>query len=1154
MAILVCGAPRGRWSVFAQDAAAPPTATPEGGPISIQEVKPSGFYLRNEKGELVYVPDFSYEQFEQLLKVQRNLAQPQRPAFILRAMDITGRAVGSHVELDVAFTLEGRQLEGVAEGTWFRVPLRLDGTFLRGEPVFSGAGQHFVTYEGPQEGYVCWLQAGTGELKQVTLPLLAAIEKMGGESRVALTAPTPLASTMTLRIAEVSAEGAVRDLPGDTSRPLAFEVTPEGDGQFSARGIRGNVVVTWHASDGSGAPSDVRLDVSGTVLVTADELLQEVRSEGRFVVRGLGGPVDRFEVRLPVGMRLRDASGPGYQIRPVAAQEDTLDKGQLVEVRLDRPALGEATVTVSAELPPSQDDPTWPLTVARLVDKSVEFEPARFEFSGAIRHRGYIDFVLNGDWALQWVEDVDFPRVDPGAFAPGAAAVSARFRYYHQRGALRVSIRQKATRIRVEPKYDLHVDARHLRLQASLLCETSGSRAGPLAIRLPGWTVELVQFADGNGTVPVDLAENNPLIVPIPVEAQAAGRFVVRVEARQDLTAGVVSGTSPLRATIPMVEAANPSRVNLVVSPATVSVFPAHNVLLTPLPAQIQALAPLAAPASAGASVSDASPLISAAGASGSEMVLRYRDRGAVEQGVFVADFKIQPQSISVTATATAAMDRFACDVEQRLAYTVLHESVDTLALSVPAELISEQVVQARILCEDQPLVPMIQETSTADRVAVLVRLPRPWLGALELRILHPRRPMPELSSDQATRLVVPLILPSTRLVRHTSVLSNTLAVSHNRQLSVESVDRRWIVEDAESVGGQLMLSGSADTGQAELRVVGQRVDWGAGSVAYQVWVQTWLAANQRRDRVAFRVRTSEDQVRVRLPLDGGSLPQAIRVAVDQREATFLGPDPQGVLTCPLPGTVGNDATEERNGVTEHVVEVWYTLTEPTIRSGRRHWLAPTIDAIDQVDRAYWHLIVPRGEVVIVGDRAMTAEWLWHWSGLGWRRGLLREQADLEQWIGASSQELIPATANQYVFTAFGLPERLEVTTASRSMLVLVLSGVVLAVGGMLMYVPVLRHPAGLLGLGVVVVALGTAFPEPAILLAQAAVAGLALAFLGRIIHMRLWQNAQPGAGRYPLTDSKLMEIRYPRADGSSRAQAGSVPVTAQASQSDLEP
>ena len=54
----------------------------------MQEVQPRGFYLRNERGDLVYVPDYPYEQFEQLLKIQRNLANPQRPAFVMRDMAI----------------------------------------------------------------------------------------------------------------------------------------------------------------------------------------------------------------------------------------------------------------------------------------------------------------------------------------------------------------------------------------------------------------------------------------------------------------------------------------------------------------------------------------------------------------------------------------------------------------------------------------------------------------------------------------------------------------------------------------------------------------------------------------------------------------------------------------------------------------------------------------------------------------------------------------------------------------------------------------------------------------------------------------------------------------------------------------------------------
>ena len=713
------------------------------GPLSVEEVTPRGLYLRNEKGELVYVPDVPYEQFERLLRIERNLAQPRRPAFAMKAMDILARVVEGRVELDVEFTLEGRAPDAMEAGGWIRVPLRFDRAYLRAEPEFVGPGNPFVAYDGEKDGYVCWLQVSAGETHKISLPLSAALDRVGDETRLTFTAPAPLASTLTLRVPESRSEGTVRDGADGTGRPLTFEVTPEGAGQFFTRGIRGDVTLAWRTADAAWERPEVRLDVSGTVLVTADEMLQEVRSEGRFVVRGLGGPIDRFQVRLPPGMRLRDSSGPGYQVRPAAVADEVGGKRQVVEVRLDRPTLGDATVHLSTELPPDPDDPEWPLTVSRLVDKSEEFEPGRFEFLGAVRHRGYIDFVINGDWALQWVEDVDFPRVDADSPAPGTAAVSARFRYHSQRGSLHVSIRQKATRISVEPKYDVYVDARHVRLVANFQCKTSGSRAGPLAVRMPGWTVEIARFAEGNGAPPIDVADTNPLVVPIPVEAQAAGRFALRLEARQDLTAGVISGTAPLRSVMPLVEPANPSRVNLVVSPATVTVYPARNVLLTPLPQQIQALAPLFTPAVTDPGIAEPGSAVPTGRAGGEQPALRYRDRGASEQGVFVADFRIQPQSLSVTASGTATIDRHQLDLEQRLAYSVLHEPVETLALSVPAALVSSQGIDARILFEDQPLLPVIQDNGENDRVKVLVRLPRPVLGMMELRINHTRRRCP---------------------------------------------------------------------------------------------------------------------------------------------------------------------------------------------------------------------------------------------------------------------------------------------------------------------------------------------------------------------------------------------------------------------------
>ncbi len=93
------------------------------------------FYLRNEKGELVYVPDISYEQFEQMLKIQRNLANPQRPAFVMADMAMDASVVGNRLELDVEFTLQGQVPGGGGEGN-----LVSRAAALRQRRLAEGAG------------------------------------------------------------------------------------------------------------------------------------------------------------------------------------------------------------------------------------------------------------------------------------------------------------------------------------------------------------------------------------------------------------------------------------------------------------------------------------------------------------------------------------------------------------------------------------------------------------------------------------------------------------------------------------------------------------------------------------------------------------------------------------------------------------------------------------------------------------------------------------------------------------------------------------------------------------------------------------------------------------------------------------------------------
>jgi hypothetical protein len=1126
-------------------AQAPPTPPAE-------EVQPRGMYLRNEKGELVYVPDVSYEQFERLLKIERNLVNPQRPAVVITNLEIDATASESRVAADVTVQLEGRGAEGGDANDWFQVPLRLGDTFLVSPPTFDGPGEHFLTFDGPDNGYVCWLQRGSGSaLHTVKLALAIPVERVGNETRLALSLPAPLASRLALKVPEEAAEGTVRDGAGAAGRPLTFETTPEGQGQFVVRGVRGDVAFTWHAQQAVEQRAEVRLDVLGAVRLTADERLQEVRSEGTFVVRGVGCVVDTFQVRLPPGLRFRESPEPGYEVRLLPAEGNAGASGQLVEVRLDRPMAGEVSIRLLAEVPAAGEDTAWPLNVTQLVEQSTEFEPARFEFLGAIRHRGQVDVIVQGDWSLEDREDPDLPRVDPGPVVAAPQATVARYRYYNQQRPLRFTIRQKATRIAVEPTYDVFIDAHQARLRARLVCRTSGSRAAPLAIRLPFWVAEVVRFVDVEGVAPLNLGETNPLVVPIPLEAQSAKKFTLEIEARQDLTASVVTGTGPLRVVLPLLEATNPSRANVVVSPATVTMIAADNILLTPRPQQLKALAPLfGSPAGvlpdADGAAAERAPDAKESDAwdQASGVRYRYRDRGSTEQAVFVGDIKIQPQMITARVTTAVTLTRASASVEQRLAYMVLHEPVESLSFAYGERLAGDARFGLRLFLQDQPLVPTLEPATVSERARMWVRLPRPLSGPFELRVVHARQAMPDIAPDTAATIPLALLVPATRGETNTSIVENTLTVVHEDAFRVEPANAAWTPVEHESSRGRTVLMAASEGADPALRVALRGAQSVGNTVLQQYWIQSWFSGPQRRDRVVFRVQSTEPTVRVLLPpMDGGQV-RPVQLAVDQQEVVLPPESRPGEVIVPLPVDVDG-------GPREHVVELWYIGSSAGAAPGGRTLEAATVDAVDRAEQAFWQIVLPRSEVVVRRDSRASSELRWQWDGFGWRRHAAREQADLEAWTEASRQDAPPGSTNRYVFTTWGAPRQLVLTTAYRSWLLLAASGGIFLVGLLLMYVPWLRHPAVLFAMALATGTLSAAYPEAAILVAQAAVLGVLMAVLAQGCRSGLAARARVPRGARaarPVSDSQVQGggVRMPRAEGSSRIAPTAVPLPLQ--------
>jgi hypothetical protein len=276
----------------------------------------------------------------------------------------------------------------------------------------------------------------------------------------------------------------------------------------------------------------------------------------------------------------------------------------------------------------------------------------------------------------------------------------------------------------------------------------------------------------------------------------------------------------------------------------------------------------------------------------------------------------------------------------------------------------------------------------------------------------------------------------------------------------------------------------------------------------------------------------------VLLPRGVSTDSSTLKVAVDHREVIVTQGVSERAVFVPL-------ADVASDGGQEHVLEVWYAL-----EGGRppRGWISlepATVDAADLSERCYWQLILPKDELLLWGDRDMAAENMVAWWSFGWRRQPMLEQGDLEQWIGASRQEPMPAATNRYLFTTFGTSHRLKIFTASRSLILLAASGIALSVGLLLLYFPTLRHPALLLAIGGVTLSCGFIYPQLAVIFAQAACLGVVLIVVARLLRMLLWRGAGRSTvhGRTQFSDSNIVEVRTPRADGSSGVTTAPAPV-----------
>ncbi len=178
----------------AKPASAPVPAS-ESSTAQVQEVQPSLYYLKDKEGNLQPVPNFKFEDFEEMVKRKHRVDQTeQTPRYSLQSLSISGSVQGNRAELTVKLSIL------VRDENWVRIPLRLDQAVLRGAAQYQGPGQQFLHFEEGGDGYVCWIRGGQTQPHTLTMSVLAPVNTVGDETRLKLSTPRATSSELRLKV------------------------------------------------------------------------------------------------------------------------------------------------------------------------------------------------------------------------------------------------------------------------------------------------------------------------------------------------------------------------------------------------------------------------------------------------------------------------------------------------------------------------------------------------------------------------------------------------------------------------------------------------------------------------------------------------------------------------------------------------------------------------------------------------------------------------------------------------------------------------------------------------------------------------------------------------------------------------------------------
>jgi len=1017
--------------------------------------------------------------------------EPVVPDFSIRELKVSGEPQDGKAVLRVLAEIT------VYRKGWVKVPLGLAGAVLDGKPQFAeGQDTSFVRRDG-REGYVWWIEnSEPHSIHRIELDAFAPIIRSAGQWRLGLALPAVADWDLNWKVS-MPAEARLEDEDGFPLSHLKQQARRQGDStEFAFENVPGRVQLIWNKLDQTGETTGRAQQVVAVQSID----VRPAAGEGQVEVTWKAEltfdpplPGDRaIRIRIPAGSRPTQF----YE-----RQWHEVDAGQGI---WQRDPTGESS-QAQCQLQTSG--------VARL-DKALDL--AGFAVEGAIRQSGLVALTIDQNWQAQFPELQDVDQVDLGRLPlelrqEGTLA----FRYSSGSYRLKALIRKRMRFVRATPSYTYRVKPDGVRLSEAVVdFSIEGPSLRELRIDFPGgWqpetdTIEVLTQGDAPQRRDPSRKDQDESGVTLVWDNGISGTFRVKFSA---YLAAFTDG-GPLEWSLPHLMGVS------VLEPPTVLIESDPDVVLRPLEEQIRGLQP----------ESSGSP------------TLKYR--AVVSDGVssnarFAATYSVHQREVKTRVFTQVSL--YDGKVQQRITYDINYKPLRLVRIELPRSLAQRADVAWTV--DNIPVTLSSEEDDEGDLVIRQVPISggadsnigvSRGLGTKVLRCEY------ELSKDQIAEgsdvsLNIPLAMPE-----DSPPESNDLWITLGADQELIDVASPWLVSEPSgpnSSGRRRELSSNVPENYARLQVRRQARSVLAETVVQRAWIQSLLTPNKRRDRVVYRLTTSTGKLVLRMP-EGADL-NDIRGSVgrirEDRTDTLGGVqssvDAQGRLELDFSGAPTSQPSQ-------YVVDILYSFTnrgpENPDGPGRLLLVAPQLPGDVPVEQTYWQVVVPDNEHLVYPPEELASEHSWSWQWLWWTRRPALKQDDLEELTGAQHLEPLPQRVNQYVFSGGSEVHAVSLQTASRSMLVLLGSGLALVAGLLVLHVRAVRRPTAFV-LAAVVLLAGTLWaPALALLAMQAAVLGVTLGVISLLIarraaRRRTWDTSESrgGSSLFDLRSTELQPV-----------------------------